>query len=297
MRYLKTNSLKKIAKKISMIALDMDDTTLRSDGTLSSNTESAIKEAISHGIEIVIASGRSYSSLPKDVINLEGIRYAITSNGAAIYDIQQNRRIYSLTLDSQSVMEILDLLHKENLCMEVFVDGVPHADARFVANPSKFGCASETAIQYIQSTRVPEKNIMAFIDQHINCLDSLDVRCTTLEARTQIEQMLQKNISNIYITSSLDSLLEIVNPNAGKGAGLRFLSRKLNILPSSITAFGNADNDIDMMEYAALGVAVQNATPHCLEAADIVTEDNDHEGVAQVIEESLHLQRFNDFGR
>ena len=71
-------------KKIRLIALDLDDTTLCSDSRLAPETEKAIKRAVSAGIEVVVASGRAFKALPAQVFGIGGISYAITTNGAAI---------------------------------------------------------------------------------------------------------------------------------------------------------------------------------------------------------------------
>src|SRR5699024_5330500 len=112
----------KWSETLKLIALDLDDTTLRSDGTLSPKTKAALITAINQGIEVVVASGRSFSSLPQSIKDIEGIRYAITSNGAAIYHLEDGERIHSITLKAQSVEEILSALQGEDICFEAFVN-------------------------------------------------------------------------------------------------------------------------------------------------------------------------------
>ena len=70
--------------KIKCIALDLDRTTLASDGHLSRENREALEEAIRAGIHVAVASGRSLDSLPEEIMDIPGIRYAITSNGAAV---------------------------------------------------------------------------------------------------------------------------------------------------------------------------------------------------------------------
>ena len=130
MKYNSIQSIKKWAERLKLIALDLDDTTLRSDGTLSPKTKAALITAINQGIEVVVASGRSFSSLPQSIKDIEGIRYAITSNGAAIYHLENGERIHSITLKAQSVEEILSALQGEDICFEAFVNGVPHSCRR-----------------------------------------------------------------------------------------------------------------------------------------------------------------------
>ena len=74
-------------KHIRLAALDLDGTTLRSDKSLSEYTIKTLKNAHEHGMHIVVASGRSFASLPEQVIQFPWAEYAITSNGAAVYEV------------------------------------------------------------------------------------------------------------------------------------------------------------------------------------------------------------------
>ena len=76
--------------KIECVALDLDRTTLNVRGELSAVNRRAIEQAVEAGIHVVIASGRAYSTLPKEVTEIEGIEYAVTSNGASVYRISDH---------------------------------------------------------------------------------------------------------------------------------------------------------------------------------------------------------------
>ena len=93
---------------IKCIALDLDGTVLNSEGKLSEKNRAAIETAIANGIHIVIASGRSFWSLPEEIISIPGIEYAITSNGAAVYHVPTETRLRGYTLTRRSVREILE---------------------------------------------------------------------------------------------------------------------------------------------------------------------------------------------
>ena len=93
----------------------------------------------------------------------------------------------------------------------------------------------------------------------------------------------------MYITSSVRQLLEISHRNAGKHSGLRFVLERLGLPQEAAAAFGDADNDADLLAYAGCGIAMANASPACLAAADAVTRSNDDDGVAWGIREILHL--------
>lgn len=143
-------------KDIRLIALDLDDTTLCSDGSLADKTREAIEAAISSGIEVVIASGRAFNSLPRAVAEICGIRYAITSNGAAVAKNPGGERIVSLTLHPDTVQDILELFGNELL--ECFIDGQAYCDARYMADPMRFGC-SPAYVEYVKTTRLPVGDI------------------------------------------------------------------------------------------------------------------------------------------
>lgn len=264
---------------IRLIALDLDDTTLRSDGSLSGETCAAIEAAIDAGLEIVIASGRSLHSLPKAVVRIPGIRYAITSNGAAVASLENGERLVSLSLHPYTVHELIAVFGDELL--ECFVDGQAYCDAGYIADPVRFGC-SEAYVDYVKTTRLPVEDMKRFILDNAARLDSVDVLCENVRHRAELwEKALA--LPGAYITSSSPRLIEISDAEAGKGASLRRLCDILKIPASAVAAFGNGDNDADMLAFAGLGVAMKNATAACIASADLVCGSNDEHGVAQML--------------
>ena len=86
------------------------------------------------------------------------------------------------------------------------------------------------------------------------------------------------------MTSSMDRMLEISHRDAGKGSGLLYVLQQLELDKNSAIAFGDGDNDADMLEQAGVGVAMANAMPLCMEKADYISKSNDEYGVAEVLE-------------
>ena len=265
--------------KIRLIALDLDDTTLCSDSRLAPETEKALKRAVSAGIEVVVASGRAFKALPAQVLGIGGISYAITTNGAAIERVPDGERLMNFSLRPASAMQILELFGDERL--EAFVDGQPYCDAEYAADPLRYGCAP-AYVEYVRTTRRPVADMRAFILQNIDRLDSIDVLS---EPGAHHDALRKKagTLENVYVTSSSPRLVEISDAAAGKGAALKRLCAMLGVPAEHTAAFGNGDNDADMVRFAGLGVAVKNASKSCLEAADIVCASNDELGVAQMI--------------
>ena len=273
---------------IKCIALDLDMTTLDRSGRLSEGNRQALEHAIARGVHIIIASGRSFDSLPADVLAVPGIEYAITSNGAAVYHIPTRRRLTGYTLEPHSVREIMARTADLSLTYEAFLDGVAYADAGYVSDPVAHG-AVPRAIRYIQTTRHPEADIRGFILAHCDQLDSLDLITGDPELKARTEDLLRRTVPDIYVTSSVPQLIEISHRNAGKHSGVRFVAELLGLSPAQVAAFGDGDNDADMLTYVGCGIAVENATPACRSAARYVTARHDQNGVARGIYDILHI--------
>lgn len=269
---------------IKLIALDLDDTALKSDGSLASETRDAIVRAIEEGIEIVVASGRAYGALHKDVIAIPGIRYAVTSNGSSVYRLSDGERIAKYCLPEEAVEQILEYSepYVGIAALEAFVDGIPYTSYDHIEHPEKHGC-SPAYVPYVQKTRTPVDDIEGFARKHAKELDSMVVACADKEIRDIIKGKIAENIKDVQMTSSVPHLIEIIHVDAGKDAGLEFICRMLNIDRKDTVACGNADNDIDMMKFAGLGVSVSNGSRNCRESADLIIGNNNDNSVAEFI--------------
>ena len=264
---------------IRLIALDLDDTTLLPGGILDGFTRDTLAQATARGIEVVVASGRSFASLPREVLSIPGINYAISSNGAALVDTRSGERIAAFTLRRDCVLRILELFRGE--LFEGFVDGKAYCDARYYADPVRFGCTPDY-VGYVHTTRTPAADMPAFLLSNADRLDSIDVLCGTAEHKTELMPKTEA-IGSVYVTSSAPKLIEISDAESGKGRALRRLSELLGVPREDIAAFGNGDNDADMLKFAGTGVAVANASDACKNAADIICESNAENGVAKTI--------------
>ena len=279
---------------IRCIALDLDRTTLNSQGHFSPGNRQAMEDAIARGIHIVIASGRSLTSLPEEVVSVPGIEYAITSNGAAIYHLPTGRCLRRLTLPAQSVRDILRLTADEPVAYEAFVEGQAYAGEDYLQDPIRYGATAQGAA-YVRRTRRPVPDIVAFIHSHMEELDSLDVVVPNGTIKARLMELLDREVAELYMTSSVPRLIELSHPEGGKDGAVCFLAGLLGISLAEVAAFGDGDNDADMLRSAGFGVAVAGATPACLAAADLVTATNDEDGVALGIQQILKGQEsFHD---
>ena len=273
---------------IFLIALDLDGTLLNRHGTLSDANRKALLCAMSKGVHVCICTGRAFDTIPQELLTFPGIEYAITNNGASVYRILGKDKINSLYLEPDAVLTVLEQTRGYNVSYEAFMDGSAYASREYVDNPVEHG-ASISAVNYIKSTRHPVENIEEFIKEHINELESLDVVVGDSELKDKIIDRIKAATRKVYITSSVKQLIEISIMYGGKRTGLCFLAKYLNIGRENIAAFGDADNDIDMLDYAGCGIAMANASHRLLEVADYVTTHHDEDGVAYAINNILHI--------
>lgn len=275
--------------KVRLIALDLDGTTLDSSKQVSEKNRNAIINAVKNGVHVCIASGRAFDTLPSVVTEIPGIEYAITSNGAAVYEIKDKKCLRSYKLTAESVKTILELTKDMPVTYEAFIEGRAYAGSEYIHNPVKFGATKE-AIHYIQTTRTLIDDITGFIRQHVDELDSMDIIVKDADMKEKVCDAIYKETQDVYITSSVKQLVEISYKDAGKKSGVKFLADRLGVSKEEIAAFGDADNDKDMIEYAGYGIAVANASTSLKEKADYITLSNDEDGIAYAFANILDIK-------
>ena len=121
---------------VQMIALDLDGTLLQPDSTLSAAAEDALTKAISQGICIVVASGRAFTALPEKIRHFAGIRYAVTSNGAAVSELPAGKLLCAWTLPEQAVLDLLKMQQAAGtFLIEAGIGGQMYAPEEYLNNP------------------------------------------------------------------------------------------------------------------------------------------------------------------
>ena len=275
---------------IRCIAMDLDRTTLDREGRLSPGNREALEYAISRGVAVVPASGRAFTTLPRDICDIPGIRYVVTSNGAAVCSLPGGEVLMRRCIPTQSVARIMEFSDEPGVTYEAFVGGVAYADTAYMADPLGYG-ASPESLAYLFTTRRPAENIRLFIASHAHELDSIDVICWD---RARMERLRRRFAyetmdKEVYITSSSHQRLEFSHLDTGKHVGVAWVLEQLGLSPSQLAAFGDGDNDAHLLELAEIGIAVANATPACRAVADYITKRHDEDGLAYAIYHILKL--------
>ena len=141
----------------------------------------------------------------------------------------------------------------------------------------------------MQRTRKPVDDIVKFMIEHKDELESMDIVVPCEDKKADVISKIKQVTANVYITSSVKQLVEISDIEGGKSTGLKFLAGYLGVERENIAAFGDADNDIDMLEYAGCGIAMDNATDNLKAVADYVTIHHNDDGVAYAFKNILGI--------
>ena len=267
---------------IKLVALDLDGTTINNDRVISRRNREAMAKAAEQGVNIVVATGRPLAALPPDVFEIEAIRYALTSNGASITDIRENTTFYENCLSPVAVHAAVELLRQYDYVLETFVKGTAYIEGWYYRQVEEtHDCFRD--VNYILNTRNPVDDIYAFMMEHDEHLENINVNFENLDEKPGMyEKLIQ--LPEATITSSFDHNLEIGGATTSKAEALRQMGKLLGIDRSEMMAIGDSPNDIAMLLESGTPVAVGNAKPEVKKIAAYIAPTNHEDGVADAIE-------------
>lgn len=279
---------KKEVENIKLIALDLDGTTLTRSG-LTRRTKETLEEAINRGIDVVIATGRTFTALPKKIHEIKGLEYIITSNGAHITSVKTGNFIYSNYVSPEAIPQIVEVLRNTQFPTEVFTNGKAYIDRKVYDDLAQNGSTYMSA-RYVLRTRTPVDGIYDFLLQNQNSIENINIHFEFMNDRAKLWHTLEK-IKGITVTSSFPHNVEIGGETTSKATALLEICKMKNIDLSHIMAFGDSPNDKAMLMEAGFGVAMANATDDVKCVADYITISNDEEGVAFTIRKLLFKEK------
>ncbi|WP_297435976.1 Cof-type HAD-IIB family hydrolase [uncultured Clostridium sp.] len=271
-----------------MICIDMDGTLLNSKKNLSEVNKIALKKAYDDGVHIIICTGRNSRSALY-FANEIGIESAvIANNGALVIDESGEVLIFKEALEKVQCEKILEISNKYKTIPNFHALGKIYLNSKFrmfINNmffnrnvPEKYKIkniylkkSSEWTSLFDAKTEVFGKCIM------------LDPSKSKLK---QIENEL-KNTNMFELTYSGKYCLEINSKDVSKGRAVKMLGEHYGIKKEEIICIGDNGNDISMLKYAGLGVAMKNGTQAVKDISDYITDTNDNNGVAKVVEKFI----------
>jgi len=262
---------------LRILALDLDDTILRSDLTISYRTRSAIKRAEAAGAVIVLASSRIPEAMEHSAVLLGLDRnpgYLISNNGALILESHTGKIIHEVKIEAETALSICDLADAEGFPMQMYDD-----DIMYVSRKNEYSDLDQRTNGIRQ---VVVENFRDMVAEGCHRLIIPGDPSILSHVKDIVMNYLGDKVTLFY---SRPYFVEIMPKGTDKGSALALIAEILGVSAGEVMAIGDSMNDEAMIRWAGVGVAMANGNDHIKNIADLVTDStNDDDGVAEVIE-------------
>jgi Cof subfamily protein (haloacid dehalogenase superfamily) len=256
---------------IRCIAIDLDDTLLQTDLTIAPEDRAAISRAVASGIKVLLASGRMVQSMRPYAVELGLDVPLIAYNGAIIQETISGKNLYHQPVPTGAALELVPVFRKYGIHLNAYVNDRLYMEKltgwgeKYAANagvtPYPVGDLCELL------TTEPSHKLLG-----VGEAEQIDrIR----------EDLLRQFGADLQFVKSKPTYLEILAPGVSKGSALRELAGGWGFDRSEVMAIGDAPNDLSMVEWAGVGVAIGNACEVLKQASDLTVADHDHQGVAE----------------
>ena len=275
---------------IRIIALDLDGTLLDSRKNLSDRNRDALAKAAEKGALIVPTTGRFFGMMPPAIRDLPFVRYAITINGAQVYDRETDTAIVRDEIPLATALAIMEVLDRYDVIYDCYRANWGWMTAALQAKAEGYATDAHY-LKMVREFRKPVPELKAHL--RATAADG-DVQKVMLFSRLgddaclkDITAEMNARFPEIKVTSSTGNNIELNISTAHKGNALKRFAEHLGLTLGNCMAFGDGMNDLTMVEAAGLGVAMANAVPDVKRVADYVTSSNDEDGVAAALDRFL----------
>ena len=264
-----------------VIAADLDGTLLKNDKSISQATIDQLKRTSEKGVLFLPSTGRTHKELPQAIRNLPFLRYALCCNGGALYDYKEDAYIYENGIPYDLALKVLD-----------YVKTLPVYET-IIINGERIGKGDENnnLCDYIKKTAV--KGILfnirgaydvkkAYAEKHMDAQKLLLYPNENGNIK-EIMETLQKQFPELSVSSSGPKFIEVNIQGVDKGKALNNFCQLMNIPIEDSIAFGDAENDISMLDAAGFAVVMANGTQTTKKHADMICPSNEEDGVAEAL--------------
>ncbi len=266
---------------IDMIALDLDGTLLERDhASVTARSVQVIDEAHRRGIVVAIASGRIYSFLPPAARSITAITWAITSNGAVLYDQHSHTTAGGTYISPTSTRALLGRLPRD-VWAEVWSKGKIYVERRQWDRMREYPLAP-LHVTVLDQIGEPTDDILTLAGSEDTRVEKINLPIAPATVKLDLMRLPSADMRYSFIDTG--SGLEISGPKVSKAQGIRRLCAAMSISMRNVLAIGDSENDIDMLRDCGVGVAMGNAIKPVKAVADAITLSNHEDGVALAIE-------------
>lgn len=259
-----------------LLALDLDDTLLREDLTISERTRRTLIRAQEDGLTVVLASGRPTGAMERYARDLDLARFGgvlLGFNGAEVTDARTGERLFQQSLSAQDLHELYDLSRVHGLFLQTYRDQeivTPENNPYTGIEARLTGMAIREVTDFKAYADRPAAKVILLGEPE------------RLKELAPVLRVALGHRMNLAISKPF--FLEVTAQGVEKGHSLEFLARRLGIDAAEVMAVGDSGNDLGMLGYAGLGVGMANATAEVKALADHVTGHHEEDGVAEAVE-------------
>lgn len=274
--------------KVRLVAFDLDGTLFNDKKEVTPETFATLKKAAEMGIEIVPATGRFWNAIPANIKALDFVHYALTLNGAAIFDVKAGRTIAEFTIPVERAVTLCRVFDDLGVIYDFVADGKGYMRRDNYERLAGV-MIGEWQVKIVRDMRSPVDDVYDTLSR-VNGVQKMQIYTLDKSLRENLLKSLSYVFPHLLFTSSVPNNIEINDTKANKGDGLRLLAGHLGLPMEATMAFGDGLNDIAMIEAAGIGVAMSNGVQEVKDVADYVTVDNNHDGVAEGIKRFCFVQ-------
>ena len=276
-------------KQIKLVASDLDGTLLNRNKEITPRLFGALKNLDELGVYFVPSTGRPFGTVPKAIKELPFLKYVITSNGATIYDAVEQKNIIENFLTPEAVDAVIEIAKELPVITEYFIDGKAYIAKAVYDDLTPFEL-TESHEAYIKNSRTPVEDFWNEMKKNNTVLENINLVFKDMDLRKEIWDKL-KATELASVTAATTKNIEITSLFATKAKALEKLCDLLGLTREQVLAMGDGDNDMPMIQFAGIGVAMENGEEHIKQAADIIADDCNDFGAAKILEQIIESKK------
>lgn len=274
--------------KIRAVLMDMDGTLLgKSQVAVSNRNMAALQAAIEKGVHIIPCTGRVFDMMPPQLLTQQGLRYFITSHGARAYDRDTGDSIYEDLIPVEKSVELLKILEGKNLYNEIAANGTIYFE-KSVTDNLDMAIVPEHHIWYIRDNcYTAVENLSEYFLENQIAIEKMNIYGIPQAMQQEIFDAITATGAIRHTRGAAAANLEFSHCTLNKLQAVDAVLEKLGVTYEETLAIGDSSSDLEIIKACGIGVAMGNAPQNIKDSADVITDINTDDGLAQAFDKYI----------